>query len=224
MTFAPLFDAAGTGPWTMQERPWPAAYATAEAKGVVHRARRAQLGQIGDLRAVHLHGARAEIVNVFVFPPPERAAPTFALEFVRFGDRIVVAVIDLPWLIPGGTPAGWQARWRATWSDFPELLPASDAPAWFEDCRSGADLFTRPTGPTAAHALDLAAATAWQGWIEAVTAAEQLPPSGVLAHRTAQQGYRDHHRAHSPGRPFLDRTFGHDWSEAFLRDCLFAPA
>jgi len=222
--FAHLFEALGSHCGAVAEWPWPNAFAGAQARGVSHRARRLRLLDVGEIRAVYLASDRVEIYNAFAYPEPSRHAPSLALEFVRFGGKVVVAVIDLPWLEPCAAPAGWTARWRATWDSHAALPPADDPPAWFAECRSGADLFSRPTDPAAPEALVAAHGQAWQGWLEAVHGAAALAPAAASRHAAAQQHYRNHHRAHSPGLPFLQRTFGPEWTASFLREHLFGPS
>lgn len=218
--FADLFAQCGQGPWVSVDQPWAAPYAAHQARGVTHRARRLRVADAGEVRVVHLVSDRAEILNAFAYPDPDRAAPTLALEFVRFGGRIVVAVIDLPWLAPGGPPPDWVSSWRDLWAQFADLPPADDPPEWFLDCRSGAELFSRPKSPGALASLHLATGLSWECWTAATFAAARMEPAHAAAHAASQQHYRDHHREHSPGRPFLVRTFGEEWTEGFL-DLLF---
>jgi len=38
----------------------------------------------------------------------------------------------------------------------------------------------------------------------------------------ALREYKDHHIAHTPGRTYLSRVFGSEWTEEFLRTAMYA--
>lgn len=168
----------------------------------------------GEARTVCITSARVAIVNAFLWPDPRLDAPVYAMEIVRFGARGVVGVVDLVAL--DGTTAADAARARldAARAAYPSLRAAEDPPEWFAACRSGADLFVRPSAEEDLAALADAAARLWDDALALLAAA--APCADPARHAAAQRAYGDHHRAHSPGRPFLERGWGAAWAERFL--------
>ncbi len=227
---APLFQeivpaavaALPAGWWSERAVPEEFSSARRPATGgeLVVRARFGAVGDRGEFRSVHIAGPRAEIVNFFFFPAPRVALPVFAMEFVAFGAKPVVGVIDLKAVTPAEA-AGARAILRAVHGAHPGLQEGDEMPAWYLECRSGDDFFTRPK--SAAEFVELAAAQreVWAGLVAAMAGAGE-PAAGADDFSAAVRHYKDHHRANSPGRPFLYRTFGEEWTERFMRDWLFA--
>lgn len=186
-------------------------------------ARFARLPVGGELRSVHIHGPRIEIINLFHFPAPDRALPIYAMEFVVFGRRPVVGVIDAK---PLTDHPYAKTLWQDTLSDahaaFPDLLRADDPPAWYEECRSGLDFFTRPDEINGIGRLLACHARVWSSLAAAERTAPRIPHADVAAHAQALNHYKDHHRLNSPGLPFLHRTYGTEWTDRFLKTALFA--
>ncbi len=194
----------------------PAEHAAREASGVRHAARSLALPGRAEIRAVHLAGPRAEVLNLFLFP--RVAAPVFAMEFVAFGKKPVVAVIDAKGHEPAGRALAARVL-RAAHGRHPDLPRGDDAPAWFEECRSGDDFFVRPAD---FGQFSLLTAILHEVWTELLHALPHAPAASA-ADDLSVQAYKDHHRTHSPGRPFLHRTFGAEWTETFMDEFLFAP-
>jgi hypothetical protein len=189
----------------------------------IFTARFARLPAGGELRSVHIHGPRIEIINLFHFPAPERATPIYALEFVVFGRRPVVGVIDAK---PLNDHPHALAVWHDTLTDahraFPDLVRADEPPPWYEECRSGLDFFTRPEAVNGLGRLLACHAKIWSRLAAADADAPRLSADATAAHAHALAHYKDHHRLNSPGLPFLHRTFGPDWTDRFLRTALFS--
>jgi hypothetical protein len=215
--FAPvLADLLAALPSETIELPLSPAHAARDALGVRHAAHARLLPGRAEIRAVHLAGPRAEVLNLFLFPSV--AAPIFAMEFVAFGKKPVVAVIDAKGHEPAGRALAARVL-RAAHARHPDLPRGDDAPAWFEECRSGDDFFVRPSDLGQFTVLTSILHQVWRELLAALPAAGPATPEDA----EAVQSYKDHHRAHSPGRPFLHRTFGEAWTEDFMVRCLFAP-
>ena len=186
-------------------------------------ARFARLPTGGDLRTVHIHGPKVEIINLFHFPAPDRALPVYAIEFVVFGRRPVVGVIDVkplssdPW-----TRSLWRETMESAHASFPELGRADDPPDWYEECRSGLDFFTRPQHLDGVDQLLSCHDYVWTRLAAAEVSAPFLRGSETACHDQAIAHYKNHHRCNSPGLPFLNRSFGPEWTDRFLRTALFA--
>ena len=81
---------------------------------------------------------------MFLWPSPTRDAPVYAMEFVVFGPKPIVAVIDAVGL--AGPHAAKMSQDALTAAHMRFVLPqADDPPPWYQDCRSGHDFFVRPT-------------------------------------------------------------------------------
>ncbi len=190
---------------------------------IIFRARFARLPSGGELRSVHIHGPRIEIINLFYFPSPNRALPVYAMEFVLFGCRPIVGVIDAkPLNANPFTHNLWQETLTGAHSAFPDLIPAEDPPPWYEECRSGLDFFTRPETVDGLRRLLDCHASVWARLAAAELSAPLLDEQETAAHCVALDDYKKHHRINSPGLPFLNRTFGPEWTDRFLRAALFA--
>lgn len=177
----------------------------------------------GDLRTVHIKGPKVEIINLFHFPFPEQALPVYAIEFVVFGKRPIVGVIDLKMLVDFEDLAEQSTEiMLAAHQRFPQLKPADDPPDWYEECRSGDDFFTRPESLDLLDDLIACHDYVWERLCTLANARKRLPEAWVEAQRSAVQDYKDHHRINSPGLPFLNRQFGEEWTDRFLREGLFA--
>lgn len=190
---------------------------------IIFSASFAQLPNGGELRSVHIHGPRIEIINLFHFPSPNRALPIYAMEFVVFGSRPIVGVIDAKPL--NNHPFAhkiWQETLTDAHSAFPDLIRADDPPPWYEECRSGLDFFTRPETANGVCRLVDCHTRVWSRLAAAEAAAPLLDMETTAAHATALAHYKEHHRINSPGLPFLHRIFGTDWTDRFLRTALFA--
>lgn len=201
----------------------PVDLASNQRADTVFSARSARLPTGGELRSVHIHGPRIEIINLFHFPAPDRALPIYALEFVVFGRRPIVGVIDAKAL--NDHPFA-RSLWHDTLTDahaaFPDLTRADDPPDWYEECRSGLDFFTRPEAVNGLGRLVACHTRIWARLTAAEKVAPRLDSTATAAHAVALAHYKDHHRINSPGLPFLHRTFGPEWTDRFLRTALFA--
>ncbi len=201
----------------------PAELATNHHGDTCFTARFARLPAGGELRSVHIHGPRIEIINLFHFPAPDHALPIYAMEFVVFGRRPVVGVIDAKALNPHPHAAAlWRDSLESAHARFPQLNRADDPPPWYEECRSGLDFFTRPEHFGGLGDLVNCHSHVWSLLSSGERDAPRLSGAEAAAHAIALADYKDHHRVNSPGLPFLNRSFGPEWTDRFLRTALFA--
>lgn len=213
-------------PVSWQPLPLPAEAARATSGAVVLETTFRLAPGYGELRAVHIGSPRVEIVNLFLFPWATRAAPVFAMEFVRFGPRPVVAVIDAPTVTPHAPQAAaLTAAFAAIQAARPEVHWGGEMPPWYLECRSGWDLFARPESVAELPALVSAHHAAWAAYAEQLWGAGEWAAQGdaATAHGQAVEHYKHHHCANSPGLPFLTKTFGADWTAWFTQQVLFGP-
>lgn len=226
--FAPLCAAAFArlAGLPVQEQTLPSPYARAS-----HRLPQGELwldnrfvtvAGCGELRGVCIHAPKIDIITLFFFPQPERALPVFAMEFVVLGQRPIVAVIDALCLAAAAEcSAQTAAVLHAAHAAHPDLLPASDPPDWYRDCRSGLDFFVRPRDAAELERLGAVCLDVFSGLAGQFEAAPLLPETDRAAHARRLQAYKDHHRQHSPGLPLLQRSFGAAWTETYLAEHLF---
>jgi hypothetical protein len=190
---------------------------------IIFSARFARLSSGGELRSVHIYGPRIEIINLFHFPSPNRALPIYAMEFVLFGSKPIVGVIDAKPLHSHPFANNlWQETLTEAHAAFPDLITAEDPPPWYEECRSGLDFFTRPNTINDLQRLLDCHVLVWARLAAAEISAPLLDEYEAAAHSLALDEYKNHHRINSPGLPFLHRTFGLEWTDNFLRTALFA--
>lgn len=201
----------------------PAGVGCVEARDVVLRARFGRTAAGGEARSVHIRGSRVEIINLFLFPDPGVALPLYAMEFVVFGRRPVVGVMDVVPL--SGNPGARlcaEALLREAHARHPSLLDAGDPPGWFQECRSGLDFFVRPEGLEGVAELGACHLWIWESLLRHEADAPLVDPPARLLRAAELRRYKDHHRVHSPGLPFLHRTYGAEWTDRFLGEFLFA--
>lgn len=175
-----------------------------------------------DVRSVYIASPRIEIINIFLYPEPQIAAPLYAMEFVTFGKKPVVAVIDLCALCENNRAIETSKTClERAHQDFPMLAYAEDPPAWYLECRSGNDFFIRPEKIEDFANLAACHQQVFASLLEELPHAETLSEAETLAHSAALRSYKDHHRENSPGLRFLHQTFGPEWTERLMREVLF---
>ena len=174
---------------------------------------------LGDLRATLIHGPRAEIFNVMLYPADALALPILAAEIVAFGPRIHVAVADLQAARPGPVALRASQEMESLAPLIAALPDGGDRPAWCDAYFTPGALFTRP-GATPCHDALLEAYSRVVGCFAAWAAREhpsQCAPRG-------QQGvdeYKLHHIENSPGLTYLGRMFGAEWTTRFLHQGMY---
>lgn len=169
---------------------------------------------------VSIEGAKVHILNVFLWPLPSQDAPVYAMEFVAFGPRPIVAVIDAVGLSGSRAVDEAAALMQKAHARFP--FPAGDdMPDWFLECRSGHEYFVRPQGVVEFEPLGEAHLGAFTDALEALGTRAAADPS---AHAEALSSYQHHHAENSPGRRWLQASFGESWALHYLHEIVFAPA
>lgn len=177
---------------------------------------RARVLGAAEVRFTTIEGPGTEIFALMIFPDDASRTPVFASEFVVFGKAVRAAVVDLQ-------PAGMESPWRERSESAlmllgaanPDLLAPAEMPEW---CR---DYFTR--GAVFALRREMHELPR----LEAVLGAyldlwSRLPAAGGGTASGALHDYKTHHIVHTPGRPYLEKMFGLEWTEAFLRNAMYA--
>jgi len=204
----------------------PPDYASAQARKISFSAD-FYAAEFGECRSVYIASDKIEIFNLFFFPKESIFLPVYAMEFVRMGEKMIVAVIDV-----AGNPDSPNSRQLAKDIIWPyreanaHLPQGDDPPTWYQECRSGCDFFVRPNGREQMQELIVLHYQIFGEYLATVrTAADSANGRADLypsEHDTWQQAYKTHHADNSPGLPFLNRTFGEDWTQCMLRQHLFA--
>jgi hypothetical protein len=176
------------------------------------------LPERGEVRSVSIEGRKVHILTAFVWPEPGLVAPVYAMEFVVFGPRPIVAVIDAVGLAGNRSEILATEVMRAARAGL-EYEAGDDPPAWYVDCRSGEDIFARPASLDAMPAFEQAHGRGIRRALDILE--EAAPCNASAAHAAAQTSYKHHHAKNSPGRPWLQKSFGEDWTERYLLETVF---
>lgn len=174
---------------------------------------------VADCRIVRILGAAAEIVNAMIFPTDPARLPVFASELLAFGGRPRLTFLDLqtPGLAADLRPLVAE-RTRAVSERFADLPRDPEPPGWAVAHSPGGHLFTRTDDPEHAPALGEAFAAYLGAWADLAAEAVVAPDACRLA---ALSEYKREHVAHSPGKVFLGKVFGDEWTERFLNEFLY---
>ncbi len=174
-----------------------------------------------DIRVIRLFSAKIDVFTCFAFPNPASWAPVYAMEFVQIGGRPIVAVIDCLSLC--GDARMDRALDRAldeARAHYPVPNDA-DAPDWYEACRSGRDIYTRPKSSDAFNPLSDIHERLFSFACEWHVDAKKLADEKIALHRDRIGHYKHHHCVNSPGLPIMEKTFGVEWTKHFMHDWVF---
>ncbi|MBL8800192.1 MAG: hypothetical protein JNM56_40290 [Planctomycetia bacterium] len=212
----------------LQTRDLPADLAAAEGSGgrIALTAACWDVGPAGapfaQCRFVQILGTTLEIVNVMIFPANPESMPVFAAELLVTGGCPRLAFVDLQ--APGLRPARRATLGVAT-SRLAEryaALPAPAAtPAWAVEFSPGGYVFTRPHGADCGPALLQLSEDYLQLWCHCAArwGAPGLPTRPESVEQLCR--FKQHHIEHSPGRDYLSKVFGAEWTHRFLHDFLY---
>lgn len=172
---------------------------------------------IGRLRFTDIRGGTTEIFSAMLFPHDATRLPIFASEFVIFGKLVRAAVIDMQML--GERSTALHAALTGLAQRYATLTATGPLPAWCESYFNPEAVFVLGGREDALDGLD----AAYRDYAAQFAALACTHPSGdVLSGQTAMRAYKDHHIAHTPGLPYLERMFGIEWTARFLRDGMYA--
>jgi Ferredoxin-dependent bilin reductase len=174
-----------------------------------------------DVRLIRLFSNKVDVFTCFAFPGTVQRAPAYAMEFVQIGGRPIVAVLDLLSL---GHDAAMNVKLDETMKsaragyDEPNN---SEVPDWYVECRSGRDIFARPTHSDAFVELGEIHNRLLASTCDEFLSAETLDAEAASAHATQIADYKHHHCVNSPGLPIMERTFGVEWTHEFMHRWVF---
>ncbi|MDX2176004.1 MAG: hypothetical protein SF028_05990 [Candidatus Sumerlaeia bacterium] len=171
----------------------------------------------GVLRFTGIDSARIEIFSLLAFPDDPEAHPVFASEYVFMGSVVRAAVVDFQ--LGARCPAARAALARLA-SRHARLLHDGEYPEWCRPHFTRSAVFqlreTALERRVLEHAFD-----DYLGEFAGLVARTGAPAPVEDAAELAD--YKAHHCRHTPGRPFLSRCFGADWTEDFLAGAMYAP-
>jgi hypothetical protein len=215
-------------PLGLRELDVPGEFAHAEGSGGRMRLRAAawEVGPtaapIAECRSVLIQGEATDIVNTWIYPHRPDELPTFAAELLAFGHRPRLAFVDLQ--VPGLSPAGRSRTAAVTHplaARFAGWRCPEEPPGWAVESSSGGHLFARPGDPAAFADLTRAFEEYLVAWSDLATTARAAGIGDELS-REALARFKRHHATASPGRPFLAKLFGQEWTDRFLDEFLYA--
>lgn len=199
------------------ERPLDAQYATQLVRDTTLTTRCLELPDRGEARLVSIEGKKVHILNAFLWPRPEVQAPVYAMEFVAFGPKPIVAVIDAVGLAGDASVQLARELLAEAHARFP-FTAGDDLPAWFQSCRSGHEFFVRPQRVEDFAALGEAHLFAWARALDALRIAPLIRDS---THEIQLKSYKSHHANSSPGLKWLQVSFGEAWTDTYLHRIVF---
>jgi hypothetical protein len=172
----------------------------------------------GEHRIVSIHSAKIEILIWFFYPLAELRLPVYAMQFVRLSGKPMIGVLDMPSLygIDNNIAKIMQNHILNNVSE----PYHSDIPEWYANCRSGYDLFTRPSHNECFITLAEAHLKALNTLN--VLKSETLSDEDTIQHAEKIAVYKNHHHLNSPGLSLLNNICGKEWTDRFMTDWLFA--
>lgn len=177
---------------------------------------------LGEVRLVTIESPRIDFINLFGFPQPWLAYPCYTMEMVVLGPKPILGAIDVVDSSGSNVSQALASRYLAEAHQRFPLVASDDIPAWYQDCRSGDDLFIRPDAEEDLVTICQAQEWLWQRYVDTWPKATILKQSQAKAHHQRQQWLRYHHRDNTPGLRLLERSFGQEWTHDFLYDWIFA--
>ena len=182
---------------------------------------------LGQLRMVHICGAKNEIINTWIFPNRPSERPVFAAELIAVGNATKVAFVDIQTPVVEESVAEEVAALTAGLSPRFSGLPCNETPPdWAIHDSPGHYTYARDVPYEQLSLVEECYQSYLQTYLKAFafrTTASQV--SNSLCNDAAIEAlhvYQQHHMTHSPGNKFLSKLFGSDWTESFMNDFLFA--
>lgn len=162
-------------------------------------------------------GAGFRVANWAAFPRFDVDVPTCQAELIEVKGRLFLLVLDALYASPDGTGPATQEL-RSASRELESVLPVQTRPEWSEGFITDAAIWSRTA---TADALDegvkifhwfMGASVRWmRGSLDGRADAR------AAQYRRMRRRFLDN----EPSRPFMTKTFGADWSEAYMEDFLF---
>jgi Ferredoxin-dependent bilin reductase len=182
---------------------------------------------LGQLRMVHIQGAKNAIINTWVFPNRPAKMPVFAAELIAVGNATKVAFVDIQVPVLSKFAAEDVALLTTALSTRFSSLPCNETPPdWATNASQGNFTYARDV-PNEQLSTVEDCYLSYLGTYLRAFASDEAAAEVANSERDeeaidALQEYQVHHMEHSPGNKFLDKLFGSEWTESFMKNFLFA--
>jgi phycoerythrobilin:ferredoxin oxidoreductase len=172
------------------------------------------------MKCAHLHGPRSEILNLMIYPNQAETVPIFAVEYIVFVTKPFVAVVDLQPAAGVDSPltSAVVSALKTPWTELSaKLSSGGDLPDWAHSHFTPTAIYTRPQAAEEMITLEEAFSTYLGIWLRDFFPNEQATPVG----QNDVAAYQHHHVENTPGRTYLSKTFGAEWTENYLRNFMY---
>ena len=182
---------------------------------------------LGQLRMVHIQGAKNAIINTWIFPNRPAKMPVFAAELIAVGNATKVAFVDIQVPVLSKFIAEEVATLTSALSTRFTSLPCNESPPeWATNASQGNFTYARDVPNEQLSTVEDCYLNYLDTYLRAfasdATAAQVAKSKRDEQAIDALQEYQVHHMEHSPGNKFLDKLFGSEWTESFMKNFLFA--
>jgi hypothetical protein len=179
----------------------------------------ARVGHFGEIHFSAITGPSTEIFALMGYPAASVRIPILAAEFVRFGGQLRAVVADLQCPDPSFLTRDAQVAMLELGARWGHLRDEQELPEWCRSYFSPSCIFSLRRQADELPTLEAALRDYTEAWIDIGRSALAL--SGVPSENPAVREYKAHHALHTPGRPYLRRVFGEDWTEDFLTNAMY---
>ena len=175
------------------------------------------VADFGQLRVVHIHAPKINVVTLFFFPHSHWQLPVYCLELVIFGVQPIIGLLDSVCLLDMACAPQVADFMTAAHQAYPHLQQSNDMPEWFQECRSGQDFFLRPQHTDELTQLGELHLGLLQNALKPLLAnAQAFDTNGADRHQQQLQQYKHHHRINAPGLRLMNRSFGEAWTDHYM--------
>ena len=179
----------------------------------------ARVGHFGEVHFSAITGPSTEIFALMGYPADSVRVPILAAEFVRFGGQLRAVVADLQCPDPSFLTHEAQIAMLELGTRWGHLRDEQELPEWCRNYFSSSCIFSLRRQADELPILEDALRDYTEAWIDIGRSAPVTP--GVPHECAAVREYKAHHALHTPGRPYLRRVFGEDWTEDFLSNAMY---
>lgn len=179
------------------------------------------------LRMVYIKGQKTEIINTWIFPKRSDLMPVYAAELISIGGVHRIAFVDIQ--VPGlqTVEADEVEFLTAPLATRFSVLPYDEPPpSWATDASQGNYAFARQADASWTTTIQDCYCKYLETYINvyatgaAARSLASYPPTEEAT--LTLSAYQHHHMEHSPGNKFLSNLFGHEWTQSFLTNFVFA--
>lgn len=177
-----------------------------------------KIGDIARFRVARLKCPGLDCLSVLLLPQNPKVAPLFASQWVLTGTILRVLFIDVEWLIDNNS--GWNAT-RQALAKHSKAWQAMSAPVelppWLTMSQGPQVLFGSVKNPCWETLSAI-----YEDYFQFSLKFMKDAPKAKHPSPEIEEVMKSHGK-HFPGRPVLNKLFGNDWTEEFLRDWHFGP-